>query len=345
MKLADTKTNAMTQELDSIIASDETKTSLKESFLPFFTQAEDWAEKSKKLVVTDASQVEEMKQAREARLALKNIRTSVENKRKELKEESLKKGRAIDGMANVIKFLISPIENHLKEQEDFIKIQEEKRKSELLEVRSNELLEYGVDTTFYNLSEMPDESYSQLLENSIALFNQKKEQEKIEQEAAIAKEKEELENRRKIEEENRRLKIEAEKRESAIKIEQEKRRKEAAKIAEIEKKKRLEQEDRLKKEVAEKARLQKIIDDKKKADELVKKQRLAEERRVKDEIEAKEKEARLAPEKIKLQKLAESIVSLDLPDVKSKEAKEILKSVQVLLNKTSNYIKEQIIEL
>jgi len=40
-----------------------------------FEQAEVWKGKAEKLVVTDISQKEEMKQAREARLALKNIGT------------------------------------------------------------------------------------------------------------------------------------------------------------------------------------------------------------------------------------------------------------------------------
>jgi len=58
-----------------------------------------------------------------------------------------------------------------------------------------------------------------------------------------------------------------------------------------------------------------------------------------------EKEALLAPDKIKLENLANEIVKLTLPEVKSPEAKEILKQVQILLNKTSNYIKEKTLDV
>lgn len=68
----------------------ETAKSLHEAFLPFYEQALDWNKQAKTIVVTDATQLTEMKQAREARLALKAIRISVENRRKTLKEDSTK---------------------------------------------------------------------------------------------------------------------------------------------------------------------------------------------------------------------------------------------------------------
>ena len=55
---------------------------LQELFNPLFLEAKEWVEKSKKIVITDDSQVDEMKLARESRLALKDIRCKVETKRK-----------------------------------------------------------------------------------------------------------------------------------------------------------------------------------------------------------------------------------------------------------------------
>jgi len=61
--------------------------------------------------------------------------------------------------------------------------------------------------------------------------------------------------------------------------------------------------------------------------------------------EKSEKEALLAPDKIKLEKLAKELLEITLPELKSDEAKEVLKKVQILLNKTSNYIKEESVKL
>lgn len=54
------------------------------------------------------------------------MRIEIEKTRKSLKEQSLRKGQAIDAIARFLTSLISPIEDHLRLQEDFLKIQEEK---------------------------------------------------------------------------------------------------------------------------------------------------------------------------------------------------------------------------
>lgn len=96
-------------------------------FGDFFALAADWEMKAKALVVTDPSQVAEMKMAREGRLFLKHKRVDIENTRKRLKEESLREGKAIDGIANVLKALIAPIEEHLEAQETFVVRMEQER--------------------------------------------------------------------------------------------------------------------------------------------------------------------------------------------------------------------------
>ena len=384
MKTAE-KTNVFTQELDVIAASEETKLSIKESFLPFFEQAQEWKEKAEALVVTDVSEVDKMKDARVARLAIKNIRVDVEKKRKELKEESLRKGKAIDGIANVVKYLIQPIESHLQEQEDFAKNLELKQKAELKESRTQELDQYDVDSSFYNLAEMPEESYKQLLENSKAAYKarieaeQKAEAERIEKErldVLESKRRQEIApysahisssvmqelrtmseevflatmqsakkadedykaEQAKIKAENERLKKEAEAKEAAAekaRVEREKKEAEA----------KAKHEAELKKEREAKAKLEAEIKAKKDAE-----RKAAEEEKARLEADAKakakaEKEARLAPDKVKLENLAKTIVSIELPEVKSAEAKEVLSKVQTLLNKTSGFIKEKVIEL
>ena len=92
--------------------------------------AKEWEVKAKAIVVTDASQVTEMAMAKTARKKFSDLRIEVEKTRKALKEQSLRKGQAIDAVAKFIVSLIAPIEEHLKLQEDFVKIQEAKKAEE-----------------------------------------------------------------------------------------------------------------------------------------------------------------------------------------------------------------------
>jgi uncharacterized membrane protein YqiK len=100
---------------------------LLENFSDYFKLAGEWERKAKVLEVTDASQVAEMKMAREGRLFLKEKRVALEKTRKALKEQALREGKAIDGIANVLKALIVPIEQYLDEQEHFVERQEAER--------------------------------------------------------------------------------------------------------------------------------------------------------------------------------------------------------------------------
>lgn len=105
--------------------------SIIERFNTYEEIAKDWEAKAKAIVVTNASQVTEMKMAREGRLFLAQKRIDVEKTRKALKEQSLRKGQAIDAIAKFLTSLIEPTEKYLKEQEDFVKIQKEKEEERL----------------------------------------------------------------------------------------------------------------------------------------------------------------------------------------------------------------------
>jgi hypothetical protein len=108
-----------------------------EQFQHFFALADEWSIKTKTLVVTRADQTAEMAMAREGRLFLREQRISVENARKRLKEEALRECKAIDGIANVLKALIVPIEEYLDQQEHFVERQEEaKRETMRIEIEA-----------------------------------------------------------------------------------------------------------------------------------------------------------------------------------------------------------------
>jgi hypothetical protein len=106
-----------------------------ENFNSYFALASEWERRAKDIVVTDSSQKDIMAMARVGRLALKEKRILLEKERKKLKEQALREGKAIDGIANVLKALIVPIEDYLDKQEHFVeykkKAEEEARRIEV----------------------------------------------------------------------------------------------------------------------------------------------------------------------------------------------------------------------
>ncbi len=104
---------------------------LLDNFSDYFKIAAEWEKKASSIVVTDVDQKPEMAMARVGRLFLRDKRIHIERTRKGLKEQSLRESKAIDGIANVLKALIIPLEEHLEKQEKFIEIkqaEEEERK-------------------------------------------------------------------------------------------------------------------------------------------------------------------------------------------------------------------------
>ena len=95
-------------------------------FQDYFKIAAEWEARAKSIIVTNEEQRVDMQIARTGRLFLREKRMAIENSRKELKEQALREGKAIDGIANVLKALIVPIEEYLDEQEHFVEIRDKK---------------------------------------------------------------------------------------------------------------------------------------------------------------------------------------------------------------------------
>lgn len=295
----------------------------------FLDQAQSLVQEAKQIIVTSENQADLMKLAREKRLELKDIRLNTESARKAMKEDIVRAGKAIDGAANIIKFLIVPEEERLEQQEKFAKIAQEKRLTALSDKRTAELEAYGIDCQFFNLKEMNEEAYQSLLSSSKTAFEAKKEAERKAEEERAAAEKARIEEEKRIHEENERLRKEKEEREK----------KEAA-----ERKIRLAEEQKrqaeLEKAKAAADKAQKALEEQKRAEEEA---RLAEEQKRKDEELARlkeEKAARLAPDKDKLIRFAATLDEIELPEVSNPEA-------QLLLQKVADYfanLKAKLIE-
>lgn len=253
---------------------DKTKAKvLLDNFSDYFQVANEWEKKAKTIIVKDASQKADMQMARVGRLFLREKRIKIEKTRKELKQQSLREGKAIDGIANVLKALIVPIEEYLEKQEKFVEIKA-KEQIQLTMIEMEKKAEK--DRLAKEEAERKEQERIRLENERLkkeAIAKEKKiekaESERIAQETRARIEKAQIENRAKAEKEkqekilaDQRAKAEAEKR--ALEEKARKERVELERKARIEKDKqdriiaeqkaKIETERVLKLKIAEKAR-------------------------------------------------------------------------------------------
>lgn len=206
-------TTESTDELQLVARNSDLEPTKVEALLSNFgtsyNLAKELAAGAEDILVTDESDTGLMQEARRKRLALKNVRVEVENTRKVLKEQSLREGKAIDGMSNIIKALIVPVEEHLEKQEKFAELRQAERRATRLAERVVQMSKYVSDTGLYNLTDMSDEAFAELLDTSRAAHEAlvsaqvKAEAERVEAAKAEAAE------QQRIREENARFKAEA----------------------------------------------------------------------------------------------------------------------------------------
>lgn len=307
----------------------QTKTELiLNQFKGFFEQAKKFESKAKSIVVKNIDQIAEMNEAREIRLQIKEIRINTERVRKELKEQSKREGQAIDGIANVIKALVVPIEEYLESQEKFAENLEKERIEKLYEDRLNEISKYTDDVDLYNFRELDGDQFNKLLSVLKKTHEEKLSAEKKVEEERIKAEKEKEAEQQRIRIENEKLKKEAEAKEKELAKEREAKEKELAeerKKAEAERKK-FEQQQQKEREAKEKLEAE------------LKAKKDAEEAEAEKKAEA-ERKAKLAPDKDKLIAYAKAIDSIDIPEVESEEAKQALNKAIKLINQAQLILK------
>ena len=303
---------------------------LTESFGGYFRQAGEIANEAKNIVITEENQIEEMQLARGYRIQLKDIRLNTDKKRKVMKEKSLREGRAIDGAANIIKALVVPIEEHLLQQEKFLEIKREAQREQLGVERSVKLQKFVEDISVYQLKDMSDPAFEQLLKTSKLADEAQKEAESKAEEKRIAKERSDAEEQKLIKEENEKLKVQAKKDQEK----QEKEREEREKALAIERKK----------VAAEKAKQEAIIkkerEEREKIEATLKAEKEAQEQKRQKEEEM-QKKALLAPDKQKLISFASFLDGIEIPNLSSRDAGQIMDEAQDMISQTSKFLREQ----
>ncbi len=331
---------------------------------PFFVQAEDWRQKALAIKVESADDKRSMKFARESRLALRECRIKVEKWRKEAKEESLRKGRAIDGLANIFKDAVEPIEAHLLGLEQYGERLEAERLEALGQERYNAIHPYVREGQMVPaLNQMTDEQWGIFFEDTKAAHEariereRRIEQERIEAELAAAKERE------RIRLENEQLKREAAEREAAAaaesaRIEKEraaerqKAEREAAAAAEVARKERaaIEAKAKAEREAAEKkAAVERAA--REKAEREARELREADELRKLQEAEAAAaaeharqlaaEKALTAPDKQKLMDFANSVRAIQVPACKAKAAQKVAAEITAKVEAFAKWIEAQ----
>ena len=340
------------------IPADQPK-SILEQFGEMFAQAEVWRQKAHAIRVTDPSQKEAIKLARESRLALRRIRCDVENRRKELKEEALRTSQTIDGIARVFRGLVEPIEEYLEKQETFPE-RFEAAQIEARRVDRTELLgRLGYDHSQLDLGRMTPEQFDAVLGIATTMKAAREEAARKAEEDRIRKEREAEEERIRREEEFRKAKAEAEAARRA-QAEAEEARKaaeakaaEAARVAKAEADRR-EAQLKAEREAAE-AKLRaeaeaKAAEERRKreaAEAEAARLRKAEEDRLRMEREAAAKEAARieaaarAGDREKLQEFAKLIrdsVMSSVPTVKSKDAKARLSAAVAAIEEAIGFL-------
>lgn len=346
---------------------------LLDMFTPYFNKMAEIETKINSLNSENPIDVD-VKLAREIRLALKNNRVASEKIKDEQKASILIEGRLIDNLNNIVKNTSKGLEMKCESIEKYAEQQELKRKEERKITRLEALEPYEETEGFYNfnfnLLEMSDEAFDDLLEGTKLKFEQKKQAELKAEEECIAKEKAITEEQERVKAENEKLKLEAE-----------------AKEKELAEQRRLQEEERIKSEkllADEKAKQEALAleqeklraEEKRKSDEILAKQKAEADRKLKEEQLAKlklenelkakqeaeqkakddadkkrkkeaEEQKKLArqPDKQKLELFSKSVLNVEYPDVKSEEAKKILSDVQAFMNKVSLFIKSEIEKL
>ena len=331
MSTAISTTSPLTKSITDSGVSAETADYLVRTFGPYFAQASEIIEASRQIEVSDATQLSEMKAAREARLKLKAIRVEADKTRKSVKEESLRLSKAIDNVAKTVPMLTEPEEARLEECERFAELAEAKRQATLTTERARLLAAEGDDPTVYrDLGAMPQQKFADLLAQARDARARREEAARKAEEERQAAERKRREDEERLRAENDRLRTEREEADRQRREAEQKAQAERREREEAERRQRAEADAKLRveREAAEKERrrLQAESDAKLKAEREAR-EKLEREAREREEAERKRKaaeelaakKAAAAPDADKLRTLAATVAALPIPAMKTAE--------------------------
>lgn len=289
-----------------------TAIAIQNTLMPFFEQAKALEDMAKSIVVTDPTQLTEMKNARELRLKIRKIRTDADKKREELKKDSLNYAKAVQSVYNIIECLVKPLEDHLEKQEKYAETIEKQRQADLRASRTGILQPYAQFLPpLGDLGVMAEFEFQRVCDIAKTQKESFEENQRKEQEALEAKRIEEEAERNRMIEENNRLQ----------------------EIARIERENR-EKAEREARELREKA------DKERKEAERKENERKEAERKEAERIEAQRIKEAQAPDIEKLMVFALSLDSITFPDVSSEKGKYIVAESKKAIANVANAVRK-----
>lgn len=316
-----------TAEIGKTITANELKGAsadeLQATFAPIFEAAKQWREKAAGIKVTNIAQTAVMGEARKTRFEIKAVRINAEKAKDRLKADSLRYGRAVQGLYNTIIELTEPVEKYLLDQEEYGKRLQEKFQAE---ERERNTMEAGKYIEFFppgiDLGTVGEEHFKRHFDLAKTLWNAREAENAKAEKERIEKEQREAAEREAMRVENERLRADAAKVEA-----QRAKEREAVRRAEAE------YNAKLAAERAEVNRLRREAEDKE----------LAETLRVETELRAKreaEKDELEAPDKEKLLRYCDHILAIEIPKIQSETLNQKLAEAKSLIRKAIQLISE-----
>ncbi len=334
----------LTTEIKQYELSENKASQLEAVFIPMLDMLKPMEEDFNSIVADAEKEINEdvTKRAKRLRLDIGKVRIETEKKRKAEKNESLRLGKAIDGIANVVKYAVSSKEDKLKEIETHLERVEAERLEKLGRERIDLVSEYVEDPDLLDskkMSEMDQDVFEAYLSTKKTAFETAIAEEKARLEAEEKAKLEREAEEERIREENAKLKADAEKAEKERLAKEEE---EAKARLEAEAKEKAIQEEKAKAE--RKAEREKLAKEKakreaeeatKRAEEAGKARIEAEEKAKREAIEAEERRVKEAEETenrrlAEIKALSESSVEITLEQIERAKAEGKAVFVQVI---------------
>jgi hypothetical protein len=294
----------LTTEIKQYELSENKASQLESTFLPMLDMLKPMEDDFNAIIADAEKCIDEDVTARAKRLRLDigKVRIETEKKRKAEKNESLRLGKAIDGIANIVKYAVTSKEEKLKEIETHLERIEAERLKKIGDERID-LVSVYIDTELISgskLAEMDQDVFDAYLSAKKTAF-----------ENAIAEEKARIEAEEKA-------KAEREAEEKRIREENEKLKAQALK-AEAERKAKEEADTKARKEAEAKEKA--IQEEKEKAERKAESEKLEKEKAVREAKEAEERALRAEQARIEAEEKAKRD-TIEAEERRVREAKE-----------------------
>jgi hypothetical protein len=338
---------------------DEIASNIKNQFEPMLSKMVELESEFNEIIKLPLEDAETSKRAKELRWKYVKIRTGTEDIHKKQKAFYLNGCKFIDGWKNAQKFASQGkeekllfIENYLTNLENERKQSLHNKRLELIKPLSDKIsvsdvffgdMDEDVWEAYYNAKK---NTYNDIIQSELKAEEERKENARLDsielkrrlevsQYAQFIKESFDLRNSTESEYENyfKTLKVLS----SKYELEREAFKKEAERLKIENEAKEKQMADERAKAEAERKALEKKIEEEKRAKAKIEAQIKLKEK----EERAAQRKAKLASDKDKLESLAIQLESITMPQLRNPESEDIIKNVQVLLNKVSTYIREK----